>query len=199
MNLTLQSYWLCMSLLKTLKDSDCAYYMFIFHNYFVLTIPSMWKLLCMRVSTTSQLWLLDCIHLSQNAWCYTGDTCVSVLCECVYDWLSMLVQLYMLLYLRNSSMYWDPTYAKWKFRENLQTRDGSFLRLDTTSWGNLSYSGSTCIKAFFLYSFFLLLATFQSPFSQRLVYRTKPPYPPKTPQKTKQTRDVCKTLTSRPF
>ena len=41
MNLTLQSYWLSMSLLKTLKDSDCAYYMFIFHNYFVLTIPSM--------------------------------------------------------------------------------------------------------------------------------------------------------------
>ena len=94
--LMLQSYWLCMSLLKTLKDSDCAYYVFIFHNYFVLTMPSMWNLLCMRVSTTWQLWLLDCIHLSQNVWCYTGDTCVSVLCECVYDWLSMLVQLYML-------------------------------------------------------------------------------------------------------
>ena len=94
MNLMLQSYWLCMSLLKILKDSDCAYYKFILHNYFVLTIPSVWNLLCMRVSTTWQLWLLDCIHLSQNVWCYTGDTCVSVLCECVYDWLSMLVQLY---------------------------------------------------------------------------------------------------------
>ena len=70
--------------------------MFIFHNYFVLTIPSMWNLLCMKVSTTWQLWLLDCIHLSQNVWCYTGDTCVCVLCECVYDWLSMLVELYML-------------------------------------------------------------------------------------------------------
>ena len=85
-----------MSLLKTLKDSDCSYCMFIFHNSFVLTIPSHVNLLCMRVSTTWQLWLLDWIHLSQNVWCYTGDTCVSVLCECVYDWLSMLVQLYML-------------------------------------------------------------------------------------------------------
>ena len=59
MNLMLQSYWLCMSLLKTLKDSDCTYYMFIIHNCFVLTIPSMWNLLCMRVSTTWQLWLLN--------------------------------------------------------------------------------------------------------------------------------------------
>ena len=52
------------------------------------------------VMKTSFLLLDSCDYWIEftclNVWCYTGDTCVSVLCECVYDWLSMLVQLYML-------------------------------------------------------------------------------------------------------
>ena len=39
-NPTSQSCWLCMSLLKTLKNSDCAFYVILFHSYSILTLTS---------------------------------------------------------------------------------------------------------------------------------------------------------------
>ena len=57
----------------------------------------MWNLLCMRVSTTWQLWLLDCVHLSLRMYGVILVTFVWVCCVNVsmidYLW---LVQLYML-------------------------------------------------------------------------------------------------------
>ena len=48
---------------------------------------SIWNSLYMRVSTTWQLWLLDCIRLSQNVWYCTGDTCVCVCVVWTCPWL----------------------------------------------------------------------------------------------------------------
>ena len=97
MNLTLQSYWLCMSLLKTLKDSDWAYNVYIsqllridctFHVKFIMH-ESFYYL---TVVTTGVYSLVsECMVL------YWWHLC-ECLCECVYDWLSMLVQLYIMLY-----------------------------------------------------------------------------------------------------
>ena len=53
MNLTLQSYWLCMSLLKTLKDSDCS----IICLYF--TIASYWLYLPCEIYYVWEFLLLD--------------------------------------------------------------------------------------------------------------------------------------------
>ena len=40
------------SLGKTLKDSNCASYMILLHNYLILTVTSISNSLYMRVSTT---------------------------------------------------------------------------------------------------------------------------------------------------
>ena len=56
-------------------------------------------------------------------------------------------------------MYWDPTYAKWMFRERSANYFPVTLRQVAPSWCNLCHKVSTSVKLFLIlfksYSFFL--------------------------------------------
>ena len=83
-----------------IKDSERFWLWMLYVYSFIIT--SYWLYIPCEIYYAWECLLLDSCDCwivftcPQNVWCYTGDTCVSVLCECVYDWLSMLVQLYML-------------------------------------------------------------------------------------------------------
>ena len=73
------------------------------------------------------------------------------------------------LYLRNGSMHWDPTYAKWKFRARSLNYCPVTLRQVVLSWCNLRHKESAWVQVCLSYSSGL----FSVHFGQQLLYRNR--------------------------